>query len=84
MAYYHSGSQGNTRHSTAHFRNQLSGLGRVHVAVHPRKHVVGNMLERDVHIAAHFGIGRHNVYDVLREISRVGVVNPYAFNPVHG
>ena len=41
------------------------------------------MLERDVHIPAHLGIGGHFVQDVLREIGRIGVMDTEPLNAVY-
>ena len=67
-------AQRHSRHFGAQPLNQLPRPGTVHVAVHIGQYLVGNMLQRNIHIAAHLGIAGQFIQHILREALRIGIM----------
>ena len=84
MADDHGGPQDHSGDPFTKFPHQFPGPGPVYVAAHHGKHLVGNMLERDVEILADLWITRHLHQDILREIGRIGIVYPDPLDTIDG
>jgi hypothetical protein len=84
MADDHGGPQDNFRYFVAQAAHKGADPLPVLRAVHHGKHLVGNMLERDVEILADLWITRHLHQDILREIGRIGIVYPDPLDAIDG
>ena len=82
MADNHGSTQHNARDALSHLSDECSCPCPVHMPVHVVKHLVGDMLQRNVHIPADLWVVRHLVEHILREIGRIRIMDTYPLDSV--
>ena len=71
MSHNHGSSKHNSRDLFTHLLYECTGPCAIYVPMHHVKHLVSNMLERNIHVSAHLRIIGHLVKNIFRKISRI-------------
>ena len=79
-AHHQRGADVDARHLAAQACQQVKRLLTADVAAHVGQHLVADVLQGNIQIAAHVVAARHHGQDVIGELGGVGIVQPDPFH----
>ena len=80
VSHHQCGTNMYARHPLAQRTYKIDGLLPGEMAPHVLQHMVGHMLQCDIQIPAHIRFFSHHLEEVIRELRRISIMQPY---PLH-